>query len=129
MTLVTVRRSAIKMDDKTCSICGRPLIKQPLKDGRPLTEDDKREKQRYDEARRQTLQCKNCGEVCYNRNPPPSGEGLCRRCGGSDLTNRPKDIEEYRLLRSHQYAQVWSCPVHGCDTPAPGAKNREAEKP
>ena len=44
---------------------------------------------------RYTLECRSCGKLCYHdrrlRAPPPAdGYGLCKSCGGSNSTTKPR---------------------------------------
>jgi uncharacterized protein with PIN domain len=99
-----------------CAKCNTPLIKQLIgKDGKPLTQEEKDLKERYDNAYKQTLECRGCGNLCYRRNVESEndGSGLCKKCGGTDLINRPKDIPNFQTMRYIQYPELWSCPTCG----------------
>ncbi len=38
--------------------------------------------------------CRGCGAVYHVRNLPPKVEGVCDKCGGTDIYQRPDDNEE-----------------------------------
>ena len=104
-----------------CKICELKLIKQYVNfanNGDILTEEETDGLKRYNESFSKTLKCTGCGALCYKRiNPPESGWGLCKRCGGTHLIRRPKDIEDFTLLEKYgpyRFSKIWSCPVHGC---------------
>jgi hypothetical protein len=100
-----------------CSICGKELKKQLVDvDGSILSQEKIDGIKRYEYAYNRTLECKGCGNLCYRKEVSNNDSGLCKKCGGSDLINRPKNIENIFLLQKYspsKYPLIWSCPDHG----------------
>ena len=51
-----------------------------------------------------TYECKECAALCYdksakNKNGDDDGYGLCLRCGGKNVLNKPKYIRNMELAR------------------------------
>ena len=100
-----------------CSICGKELQKQMVdKDGSILSQEKIDGIKRYKEADNKTLDCKGCNKLCYRKENSDGGFGLCKKCGGTDLTRRPKNIENIFSIdeyRPSKYPMIMSCPEHG----------------
>ena len=98
-----------------CSKCGKILIKQRIKDGKPLNDVEKQiyERHKYEYSR--TLQCESCGNLCYHNeiDPPESGMGLCRNCEGNHSISKPRDFNSNQLDHYLRYSLIWSCPDCG----------------
>ena len=97
----------------TCKLCNIPLVKQPIRNGKPLTQTEKDIKERYERAYNSSLECQVCGNPCYSRTITKMHIGICKRCGGNDLIHRPKDIEDFNQLEHIDCCMIWSCPIHG----------------
>lgn len=113
------------MAEKKCRICDHPLVKQRIKkDGSVLTTAEKMNCDYRDKIDSHTLQCEDCGNLCYHSissgiSPPLNGCGKCKNCGGNDLVRRPRwmgNLSTFRYSNIHQqfiHPKIWSCPIHG----------------
>ncbi len=106
----------------SCYECGMFLVKQTLKDsGEILTRDEIVNLKLLEEMYEHTLECDLCGGLCYEGKRkykcPSSGVGLCKKCVGSHVVNRPRwfmsRAEELRWGWLRNLTKIWSCPIHG----------------
>lgn len=125
-----VHPESIKMDNNkrmlTCCECDLPLVKQPIKQNKPLTSEELIEYEKHILARNQTLECRGCGIRCYRRKIIDcTGYGLCKKCGGTDIIRRPANIPN--IDTPIQYPLLWACPVHGVISMRQGGDQRASE--
>lgn len=100
--------------NQVCSICSQPLVKQPIKNGLPLTHSESSEYHNYKTHDSKILECKSCGDRCFNKSLQSGGDGygLCKQCGGNDGINKPRWFNQH-ISKQINYLNIWSCPIHG----------------